>query len=113
MLNSLKTLKIVHYLLVIAKIIVPLLLIVLGSVEFGKASLSGNADDLEKVIQSFIKKLVVGLAIFLIPTIVDSLVGLAQSKKDVEDVKTGDFSKCAACFTGAKACSQYIANGED
>lgn len=109
----LKTLKIVHYLLVIAKIIVPLLLIVLGSVEFGKASLSGNADDLEKVTQSFITKLVVGLAIFLIPTVVDSLVGLAQSKKDVEDVKTGDFSKCAACFTGAKACSQYIANGED
>lgn len=109
----LKSLKIVHTLIVIAKILVPLILIIVGGVEFGKASLAGDANTLEKVTQSFIIKLIVGLAIFMIPTIVDSLVHLAQSNKDVNDVKTGAFSKCTACFTGMKTCDTYISNGKD
>lgn len=49
----------------------------------------------------------------MIPTIVDAIVGIAQSDQDKEDVKTGDFSKCAACFTGKPGCDYYIENGED
>lgn len=104
----LKTLRIVHTLLVIAKIIVPLILIILGSIDYGKAAMAGDADMLEKTTAKLIKKLIVGIMIFLIPTIVDGIISFSQSDKDAADAKTGEFKKCALCFAGDKMCDTYI-----
>lgn len=105
--GMLKTLKIVHIFIVVAKILVPLLLIIFGSIEYGKAALADDQDAIEKTTQALIKKVIVGLLIFFIPTIVDALVGFAQSGKDKAD-KSGEFKKCALCFVGDKECDSYI-----
>ena len=63
----------------------------------------------KKTTQLFVKKLIVGLCIFLIPTIVNSIISFAQSDKD-KTAGVGDFRKCALCFAGDDACDYYIKN---
>lgn len=105
--GMLKTFKIIHIFIVIAKILVPILLIIFGSIDYGKAALADNQDAIEKTTQALIKKVIVGLLIFFIPTIVDAIVGYAQSGRDKSD-KTGEFKKCALCFVGDSECDSYI-----
>lgn len=103
----LKSLKIINIVITIAKILVPILLIIYGSIDYGKAALSDDQDALEKTTQLLIKKVIVGVMIFMIPTIVNSLISFSQSSKDKTD-KNGTFSKCALCFAGDKKCKDYI-----
>ena len=104
----LKTLKIVNIVITISKILVPILLIVFGSIEYGKAALADNQDALEKTTQVLIKKVIVGVMIFMIPTIINSIISFSQSGKDKADSTTGPFTKCALCFAGDKSCDSYI-----
>ena len=105
--GMLKTLKIIHIFIVIAKILVPIILIVLGSIDYGKAIIADNQDAIERTTHSLIRKVIVGLFIFFIPTIVDSLVSFSQSSADKND-KAGEFKKCALCFAGDRECDNYI-----
>jgi hypothetical protein len=107
----LKTLRTVSVLIMIAKILVPILIIVLGSINYGKAALADNQDAAEKTTQALIKKIIIGVLIFLIPTIVNSLISLSQSGKDKSDA-TGEFGNCALCFAGDKQCNVIINNIE-
>lgn len=109
----LKALKIVNIVVTIAKILVPILLIIYGSINYGKAALSDDHDALEKTTQSLIKKVIVGLMIFLIPTIFNALISFSQSSKDKTDSKTGEFSKCALCLAGDKSCNSYIQSADN
>ena len=56
--------------LTIAKIIIPLILIGLGTVDFYKAVTSSKDEDLKKSAKSFIRRIIAGVVIFLIPTLV-------------------------------------------
>ncbi|MBR5662910.1 MAG: hypothetical protein IKX00_04635 [Bacilli bacterium] len=107
----LKTLKIIHIIITIAKILVPILLIIYGSIDYGKAAFADNQDAIEKTTQLFIKKIIIGLVIFLIPTIINSIISFAQSDKD-RTASNGDFKKCALCFAGDDACDYYIKNSK-
>lgn len=107
--GMLKTLKIIHVIITIAKILIPILLIIFGSIEYGKAALADNQDAVEKTTQALIKKVIVGLLIFFIPTIVNALISFSQSNKDKGDLN-GEFAKCALCFAGDKACDSYISS---
>lgn len=109
----LKTLKIVNVVITVAKILVPILLIIYGSIDYGKAALAENHDALEKTTQAFIKKIIVAVAIFLIPTIVNSIISFSQSSTDKTDAKSGPFTKCAMCFAGDKSCNTYIDNASN
>lgn len=103
----LKALKVLSVLIMIAKIAVPIILIVVGSIDYGKAMMSDNQDAIEKTTQSLIKKVIVGLIIFLVPTIVNAVISSSQSAQDKADA-SGEFIKCAMCFAGDSSCDGYI-----
>lgn len=56
------------------KIIVPILIIVLGILDFGKAVIASKEDEMKKAQSTFIKRLVIGVAFFFIPTILDIIM---------------------------------------
>ena len=58
------------------KIAVPILLIVLGMFDFFKAVSAGKEDDIKKAQGMFIKRVIYGVVIFLIITIVMLLMGI-------------------------------------
>lgn len=103
----LKALKVLSILIMIAKIAVPIILIVVGSIDYGKAMMSDNQDAIEKTTQSLIKKVIAGLIIFLVPTIVNAVISSSQSAQDKADA-SGEFIKCAMCFAGDSSCNGYI-----
>ena len=66
------------------QIAVPILIIVLGSVDFSKAVLFQEKDDLQKAFKTFIKRCIVGVLIFFIPTLLHVLVQLFNKYSDIK-----------------------------
>lgn len=60
------------------KIGVPILLIVLGTIDFGQAVISGNEDGMKKAQGKFIKRVIIAVVIFLIPVILSFLLSIAN-----------------------------------
>lgn len=60
------------------KIGVPIILIVLGVMDFAKATFSGNEEEMKKTQAKFIKRVIIAIAIFLIPTLLEVLLNLAH-----------------------------------
>lgn len=56
------------------KIIVPILVIVLGMLDFGKAVIASKEDEMKKAQSTFIKRVVIGVAVFFVPTILDIIM---------------------------------------
>ena len=66
------------------KIAVPIIIIVLGSVDFSKAVLFQEKDELQVAFKTFIKRCIIGLAIYLVPTIIEVLVDLFNDSSDLK-----------------------------
>lgn len=63
-------LNILRYVIVIIQFSVPLLLIVFGTVDMFKAMTKGDEKENKKVVDTFVKRLIYGVMIFLVPFLV-------------------------------------------
>lgn len=63
----------------IVKILIPIILLALGSLDFAQAVFSSNEDGIKKAQSKFIKRLLIAVVIFLIPSILKLLLTLANS----------------------------------
>lgn len=68
----------VNDVLKIPQIAVPILIILLGSIDFGTAVLSSKEEGMKKAQTKFVKRVVIGVCIFLVPIIMDVLMVLAD-----------------------------------
>lgn len=92
------TFRFLGYLLLIVKILVPVLLIVLGVIDYSKATVSSNDDAVQKATKSLVIRIIAGLAIFLIPTIVNLVFrGLLNSGGS-------HFNDCRVCIFEPHNC---------
>lgn len=73
--SLLPLLKVVYFLLKIVQWIVPVILIVLGTIDLVKAVIAGKDDDIKKHQQTLIKRIIAAVIIFLVPMIVSVLMG--------------------------------------
>ena len=103
--DSVPLMNFLHTVLVIFKIVIPVLLIIFGMIDLGKAVVSSDEKAIKQSTSSLIKKLVAALVIFFLPTIVSAIVNLTGSEKNDEgqDVKVGS-TACIQCVTDG--CSQ-------
>ena len=87
-------LRFVGYLLLIFKIVIPLVIIVYGMIDFGKAVVAEKDDDIKKSAKSLGRRAVAGIIIFFIPTIVVWVFEqVGTYGKDAEEFKT-----CRSCL---------------
>lgn len=88
--------QIVGYGLLILKIVVPLILIILASIDFGKAVISNDDKMIKGAATSLLKRTIAAIAIFFVPTIVsvafNFIAGFTTSMKD-------DYGNCVNCLT--------------
>lgn len=100
----LKGFRIVHIIMIIARVLVPIILIVSGTILFFKAMLSDDEKNLINASKSFILSIIVALVVFFIPTIVNAIVGLV--KKD-----DSTFTNCKTCLSESfDNCDKIIKN---
>lgn len=60
------------------KVAVPILIIVLGSIDFGKAFIASDEDAMKKAQKRFMMRIMIGMVIFFIPSIVKILLNIAN-----------------------------------
>ena len=102
--TSLKVFQVIGYILMLIKIIVPLILIILGSIDFGKASLSGDDKAVKDAASQFAKRIIIGLVVFFVPTVLDFFLSLINGVSDT----TTKFDNCTNCIfspTNESKCS--------
>ena len=97
---DIKIVNAVHTVIFAIQIIVPVLLVIFGSIDFVKAIVASKEDEIKKGQQIFIKRLIAGVLVFFIIAIVKLIVGFVSSGDDEKDT----ILDCANCFfNGAKS----------
>lgn len=90
-----------------AKIAVPIIIIVLGSIDFGKAVIANKDDEIKKSAKSLIIRVIAGFVIFLLPTILNFAIKFIGGEK-VYDEQNGSFGYCTYCMLNPTKCSGSI-----
>ena len=65
----------------VIRILVPIALIVLGSIDIGKAVIAGDEKKIKEAQKPFVKRVVAAILVFLIPWIVDIIMGILGSNQ--------------------------------
>lgn len=78
----------------ILKILIPILLIIFGSIDVGKAVIASKDDEIKKSVKTLAIRAIAGIIIFFVPTILNFVVKLI----DNSDVYNGTFWDCTKCM---------------
>ena len=71
--------NVVHLIVIAIQVVVPILLIIWGMIDFAKAIIGQDEDKIKAGQKTFIKRLIAALVVFLIVTIVQLAINLAAS----------------------------------
>lgn len=82
------------------KIVVPILLIVFGMLDLGKAVMAQKEDEIKKGQQTFVKRLIAAVIVFLVLFVVQIVLGLVAPKG-----KNTNIWNCFDCFVN-NDCNQ-------
>lgn len=85
------------YVVTVIKIVIPLILIILGMVDLGKAVVSSDDKAISKSVSALIKRFIAAVVMFFIPTIVSALFN-AVSSINMNEEGT-DNQICVQCLT--------------
>lgn len=85
----------------IVKIVIPLLIIVFGMIDFGKVVISSDEKEINKSTNRIVKRIVAGVLIYFIPTIVLALFDYLQLSEIYTDE---NFYKCTTCLFDTSTC---------
>lgn len=107
--NVMKVMKIISIIFIILKILVPLILIVTGIIELSKSVISEDDKELSKSLTTFVTKLLVGICIFFLPSVMSSFVDLIDGSQEVKS----DFAVCTKCILNIKECENTTNNGNN
>lgn len=94
----------IHNIIVLLKIAVPVILVFLGMLDLAKGVISSKEEEIKKGQQTFIKRLIAGILVFLVVTIVQLVMGLI-SKDD------SSIWNCANQILNGTAGSTYVPTG--
>jgi len=102
----LRTFWIIGTVLKIIKWLVPFIIIILGMIDFGKASFSNDDKAINIASQSLLKRIIAGLLIFIIPTIMGVLTKTLLSYNIFDD--NNDFISCTDCMFNSDNCGETV-----
>lgn len=88
--------QVLGYVVMIFKIVIPLLLIILGMVDLGKAVVSSDDKAINKAVSTLIRRFIAAVVIFFIPTIVSAIFNIIGLE--------ADYNTCVQCITHVNSC---------
>ncbi len=86
--------QVLGYILFVAKIVIPLLLIIMGSIDFAKAIIDSDEKAIKDAVVKFIKRFIAGVIIFFLPTIFNFIFSLVDGAVDNQK----NFTGCTNCI---------------
>ncbi len=103
--SALRTFKIVYIFLSIIRILVPVLIIIIGTKDMMNVALSGKDEEMKATAKQLVKRIIAGLIVFLIPNMVDTIFGLYEGYEK----NPTEFASCSVCLTNGKECDTLMA----
>ena len=85
----------------VIKIVIPLILIVLGMVDLGKAVVSSDEKAINKQVGILLRRFIAAVVIFFVPTIISAIFNALNIMGD--DTKN-DYNVCVQCVTNVTGC---------
>ncbi len=85
--------SILGYIVMVFKIIIPLLLIVFGMVDLGKAVVSSDEKAISKAVSTLIKRFIAAVVVFFIPTLVSAIFNVLGI------LNSSEYNTCVQCVT--------------
>lgn len=83
----------------IVKILVPVILIVFGTIDVSKAVVSSKEDEIKKSIHTLVIRAIAGVIVFFIPTVLNSIVSvIGNGAEDIYNGRKGQFVNCTKCM---------------
>lgn len=100
--------QILGWVLFVFKIVIPILIIVFGMIDLGKAVVASKDDEIKKAIKSLAMRAVAGIVIFFIPTLVGVIFTLVAEFNE-EPIKS-EYGVCKSCITnpGGNKCKTAV-----
>ncbi len=94
--------------ILIAQVVVPVLLVLFGMIDFAKGVMSQKEDEIKKGQQTFIKRLLVGAIVFFVVALVKMLVSIVGDT----DTNKENIISCIDCFVnGVENCGGTSSGG--
>ena len=94
--------------MIILKILIPIILIVVGSLELGKAVLASDDKAISLAITALTKKVLAAIIIFFIPTIIKFAFSLVSNFSSTVE----NFTDCTVCMNDIEECNKLIKNAK-
>lgn len=91
-------LKFFGYLFLIVKILIPIIIIVFGVIDFAKAVAASDADAIQKSTKSFVFRILAGIIIFFLPTVINFTFKILLQNN------TSRFNDCRVCVFEPNNC---------
>ena len=95
-----QTWRFLGWMLLFARIMVPFVIIFMGTIDFYKATVAEQSDEMKNQLKTFSKRLLAGFMIFMIPTILHIFFTLITNWSDVAD----HYWECATCLLRPTQC---------
>ncbi len=89
--------QIIGWVLFVFKIVIPLIIILFGVIDLGKAVVASKDDEIKKSVKSLAMRAVAGIVIFFVPIIVGAVFSLVTEFTE-EPYKT-EYGICATCIS--------------
>lgn len=83
----------------IMKVAIPIMVVIFGLIDLGKAVMSAKEDDIKKNQGLLIKRVIIAVLVFFVVSIVQLVINLVGSKDD-------KYSNCFQCFINGE-CNEY------
>ena len=105
--NTHQLLAIVGWILTVFKIAIPIIIIILGLIDLGKAAVSDKPEEIKKSATSLLYRLIGGVAIFFVPMIIMTAFGWVSGwdkatselgEYNNNGYKTQEWNICKACI---------------
>ena len=83
----------------VIKIAIPIMLIVFGLIDLGKATIAQKDDEIKKAQTTFVKRIIAAVLVFFVVAIVQLVFGLLNN---AQDAGTQNPTACIDCFVNGK-----------
>ena len=93
----------VGYIVMIFKIVIPLLLIVFGMVDLGKAVVANDDKAIKSATTTLVKRAGAAIVIFFIPTIVGFIFSIITGFANAKNAT--DYDTCKSCLLSPTKCN--------
>lgn len=94
--DTVKVWQLLGSVITLIKIVIPLILIVLGMVDLGKAVISNEDKAINKSVTKLVQRFVAAVVVFFIPAIVSAIFNAIDLMTPTEN---DEYNKCIQCMT--------------